>query len=258
MFVTFKKTSFVMLIIALPLSGMWFIGQGTYIHAKAILAQFLLEAAWVETLNGDKEVKPWSWADTWPICRLDVPALGISRIVLAGAGGSSLAFGPGHLFGSAIPGTRGNSVITGHRDTHFRFLDDLAIGHRLDMQTITGAVEHYEITMIMIVHESETYLLEDTDMSTITLIACYPFDAIQPGDPLRYVVVAKPEKILNLPALTHRESSRLRRDTLRSASCRQSRNWPHTWPARYRAGIASIPVLMHGDLFRDKVRNSLC
>jgi sortase A len=196
MFVTFKKTSFVILMIALPLCGMWFIGQGTYIHAKAILAQFLLETAWAETLNGDKEVKPWPWADTWPICRLDVPALGISRIVLAGAGGSSLAFGPGHLFGSAAPGTGGNSVIAGHRDTHFRFLDDLTIGHRLDMQTMAGAVEHYEITTIMIVHESETYLLENTGGPTITLIACYPFDAIQAGGPLRYVVVAKPEKIM--------------------------------------------------------------
>ncbi|MEE8321267.1 MAG: hypothetical protein V3R68_05440, partial [Gammaproteobacteria bacterium] len=93
-----------------------------------------------------------------------------------------------------------------------------------------------------IVHESETYLLENTGGPTITLIACYPFDAIQPGGPLRYVVVAKPEKVLNLPALTHRESSRLSRDTLRSANCRQSRKWPHTWPARYRAGIASTPL----------------
>jgi len=142
-------------------------------------------------------VKPWPWADTWPICRLDVPALGISRIVLAGAGGSSLAFGPGHLFGSAVPGTGGNSVIAGHRDTHFRFLDDLTIGQRIDMQTMAGAVEHYEISTIMIVHESETYLLENTDVSTITLIACYPFDAIQPGGPLRYVVIAKTENIMN-------------------------------------------------------------
>lgn len=87
-------------------------------------------------------------------------------------------------------------MIAGHRDTHFRFLDDLTIGQRIDMQTMAGAVEHYEITTIMIVHESETYLLENTDMSTITLIACYPFDAIQPGGPQLYVVIAKPESIM--------------------------------------------------------------
>ncbi|MFQ5658816.1 MAG: hypothetical protein ACE5GZ_00200 [Gammaproteobacteria bacterium] len=59
------------------------------------------EAAWAETLHDKKEVKAWPWEDTRPVSRLSVPSLGISRIVLAGANGSSLAFGPGHLFNSA-------------------------------------------------------------------------------------------------------------------------------------------------------------
>ncbi len=58
---------------------------------------------------------------------------------------------------------------------------------------------------------------------------------------------------MNLPALMRGESSRLRRDTLDLAGCRQSRTRPRPWPARYRAGIASIPVLTHGVLFRDKI-----
>jgi sortase A len=193
---TFKKISLIILMIALPLCGMWYIGQGAYIHAKAILAQFLLETAWAETLDGNKEVKPWPWADTWPICRLDVPVLGISRIVLAGASGSSLAFGPGHLFGSAAPGIPGNIVIAGHRDTHFRFLEDLTIGHRLNMQTTTGVIEHYQITAIMILHKSDTTPFINPDVPIITLITCYPFDAIVAGGPLRYVVVAESEQMI--------------------------------------------------------------
>ena len=63
-------------------------------------------------------------------------------------------------------------------------------------------------------------------------------------------------KYLNLPALTREESSRLHRDTLDEASCRQSRARPRPWPARYRAGIASIPVLTHGVLIRDKSETS--
>ncbi len=90
---TFKSKRVLVLFITLPLCGLWFIGQGTYIHAKASLAQLLLEAAWAGTLQGKKEVKPWPWADTWPVSRLSVPRLGIHRIVLAGASGSSLAFG---------------------------------------------------------------------------------------------------------------------------------------------------------------------
>jgi sortase A len=193
---TFKNIYLTILLIALPLSGMWYIGQGAYIHAKAILAQFLLETAWAETLDGNKEVKPWPWADTWPIGRLDVPTLGIRRIVLAGASGSSLAFGPGHLFGSASPGIQGNIVIAGHRDTHFRFLKDLTIGHRLTMQTKTGMIEHYQITAIMILHESDTTSFHNTDVPTITLITCYPFDAIVAGGPLRYVVIAESERMI--------------------------------------------------------------
>ena len=75
------------LVFLLPLCGLWFIGQGSYIHAKAMVAQLLLESAWTETLSGNKEVKPWPWADTWPVARLRAPTLGISRIVLAGASG---------------------------------------------------------------------------------------------------------------------------------------------------------------------------
>jgi len=37
-----------------------------------------------------------------------------------------------------------------------------------------------------------------------------------------------------------------------STGRRQSRDRPHLWPARYRAGIASNSVLTHGVLFRDK------
>ena len=114
-----------MFLFSLPFCGLWFIGQGTYIHAKALLAQVLLEAAWLETRHGIKEVKPWPWADTWPVSRLSVPSLGVSRIVLAGASGQSLAFGPGHLFSSAEPGEQGNVIIAGHRDTHFTFIKNI-------------------------------------------------------------------------------------------------------------------------------------
>ena len=31
----------------------------------------------------------------------------------------------------------------------------------------------------------------DTAVPTLTLVTCYPFDAINPGGPLRYVVVAE-------------------------------------------------------------------
>lgn len=186
-----RKTMITMLLIVLPLGGLWQIGQGAYIHAKAVLAQILLEAAWVDTLNGHEEVKPWPWADTWPIGRLTVPRLGISRIVLAGASGESLAFGPGLFSGNPLPDNSGNTVIAGHRDTHFKFLQDLKPGDVITLQTPDARIHDYRISEINVVHESDTHYMEETDDSLLTLVTCYPFDAIVPGGPLRYLVVAR-------------------------------------------------------------------
>lgn len=199
---TFKNISLKILLIVLPLCGMWQIGSASYIHAKAILAQVLLETAWDKTVHGQQEVKPWPWADTWPISRLDVPGLGIDRIVLAGASGSSLAFGPGHLFGSSLPGQQGNTVISGHRDTHFRFLKDIQEGELIQLQTLTGKTIRYEVSKIIIVHKKEARYLVNTLENKLTLITCYPFNAIRPGGPLRYLVIAKQQSpVINAKAV---------------------------------------------------------
>ena len=191
MFLTFKSKSLLFVSCALLLCGSWQIGQGAYIHSKAILAQVLLETAWAETVKGQKEVKPWPWADTWPVSRLDVPRLGISRIVLAGASGSSLAFGPGHLFGTVLPGQPGNSVIAGHRDTHFEFLQFLRKGDVINVDNKFKAPSNYLVTDIKVVNYSDLYYLEQSQDAILTLITCYPFDAVVTGGPLRFVVIAK-------------------------------------------------------------------
>ena len=53
----------------LALAGLVLFGQGAYIHAKALLAQVLLERAFAETIASGRVTKPWSWADTWPVLR---------------------------------------------------------------------------------------------------------------------------------------------------------------------------------------------
>jgi sortase A len=77
------------------------------IYLEAQLAQVLLRRAWAETQATGRPVKPWSWADTWPVARLSVPRHDVDLIVLAGASGRTLAFGPGHVDGRAAPGTPG-------------------------------------------------------------------------------------------------------------------------------------------------------
>ena len=194
----FKTTHRKFFVIALLICGLWFIGQGSYIHTKAVLAQILLETSWSKTLSGQKKVKPWPWADTWPVARLSAPDYGISHIVLAGANGSSLAFGPGYLFGSATPGATGNIVISGHRDTHFYFLKDLKVGDYLQLQSY-HLTQSYRVTNVVIIDKRITDVIPTDLENKLLLITCYPFDAIKAGGPFRYIVVAKPEQtnILN-------------------------------------------------------------
>ncbi len=60
----------------LLLSGSWQLAGGLWIDAKALLAQRLISVAWERTLiAGEAGVKPWPWADTWPVARLQVPRL---------------------------------------------------------------------------------------------------------------------------------------------------------------------------------------
>jgi len=188
----FKNTYRKLFIIALLVCGLWFIGQGSYIHTKAVLAQILLETSWSKTLNGQKKVKPWPWADTWPVARLSAPDYGISHIVLAGANGPSLAFGPGYLFGSAKPGEDGNIIISGHRDTHFHFLKYLKIGDFLNLQS-HNKTESYRITDIVVIDKTKIDVIPTDINNKLLLITCYPFDAIRAGGPLRYVVIAEPD-----------------------------------------------------------------
>src|SRR5205085_8054819 len=103
----------------LGLLGVVLFGQGVWIHAKALLAQILLERAFAASLAGGEPVKPWSWADTWPVARIEVPRLERSEIALAGSSGQALAFGPGHVERTPEAGEPGTAVYAAHRAPSF-------------------------------------------------------------------------------------------------------------------------------------------
>jgi sortase A len=163
---------------------------GGRIYAKAWVAQRLLHRAWMATQASGDAVKPWPWADTWPVARLSVPDRGIDLIVLADASGRSMAFGPGLVAGSAPPGAVGNTILSGHRDTQFRFLQDLALGDRIRLETRDGTHYDYVVTGTLVIDARSVEIPWDTDDARLTLVTCFPFDALVPGGPLRYVVQA--------------------------------------------------------------------
>ncbi|MGL1930685.1 MAG: class GN sortase [Desulfotalea sp.] len=164
--------------------------QGTWIPAKAYLAQFLLERAWQESLNNQTSIKPWPWADTTPVAKLYSKRLNISLIVLKGTSGEVLAFGPGFQSDSAPIGSGGNSVLAGHRDTSFSFLQHLRLGDELEVQILSGEKITYQVKGSSIQLADNIYL-EQTDKPWLTLITCYPFDSIIPGQDDRYLIFAE-------------------------------------------------------------------
>ena len=188
------SASRVMLIIiaaTVALFGTIALADGLYIEAKAALAQKLLHIAWDRARSGAVSPRPWPWADTYPIARLLAPSHDVDLFVLAGASGRTLAFGPGHHDGSAPPGQDGNVVLSGHRDTHFRFLRNVRVGDALALETTDGQRHRYQVRSTAIVDYRKLVLSRSDDR--LTLVTCYPFDAIATGGPLRYVVVATPD-----------------------------------------------------------------
>ena len=179
------------IIVVLVLAGGTSLGRGLYLYAKAELGQALLHRAWSRMRTDGTPAKPWPWADTHPIARLIAPAQAVDLLVLSGASGRTLAWGPGHLDGSAPPGAAGNAVLSAHRDTHFRFLARTAVGDTLIVERADGARITYRVREIAVVDVHSLAIPRDTLARTLTLVTCYPFDALVPGGPLRYVVTAE-------------------------------------------------------------------
>jgi sortase A len=124
-----------------------------------------------------------------PLFRLSLPRQGIRWTVVEGTSQTVLREGPGHLEGSPLPGAPGNSVIAGHRDTHFRPLKNISIGDEIRVE-IDGKIYSYEVTETRTVSPTNIAVLQSDGEKVITLITCYPFYFIGPA-PSRFIVRAR-------------------------------------------------------------------
>jgi len=122
------------------------------------------------------------------IAILTIARLGVSAVVVEGAGKDELSLGPGHIHGTSLPGEGGNVGIAGHRDTSFR---PLRFIHRGDMITITTheRAYQYKVVFTQIVGPEEIQVLRPLGHETLTLITCYPFHFMGAA-PKRFVVRA--------------------------------------------------------------------
>ncbi len=176
-------------IAAALLFGLSQIAQGVYIKLKAGAAQVLLERAWSRAMAGERAPKAWPWADTWPVARIEAPRLKQSAIVLMGASGEAMAFGPGHVSFTPMPGRRGTSVIAAHRDTHFAFLKDVKAGDELRVTNADGSRYRFRVSGFEVVDADASGIEPSAPGYNLALVTCWPFNANTRG-PLRYVVHA--------------------------------------------------------------------
>lgn len=128
------------------------------------------------------------------IGKLLIPRLKAEIYVVEGEGEAELRKGPGHLAKTANPGEKGNCVIAGHRDTHFRVLKDIRKGDDIAIETREGLFL-YRVKSTKIVAPTNLSPLKPTSEASLHLITCYPFYYVG-NAPKRFIVQAELAGIL--------------------------------------------------------------
>jgi sortase A len=156
------------------------IGSGASV-ARAALARDAARTRWAEleaqrAATGARAMMVggagWAAAPGSPVARLVVPRLGVDEVVVEGVGDDALRAGPGHMTGSALPGQAGNSVISAHRDRHFRPLSGLVVGDTVITESVTGSVR-WVVSRIRVV-TADAPALRTAETPVLTLTTCWP------------------------------------------------------------------------------------
>ena len=179
------------LMLLIAFLGLSFFAYGAYIPAKAVLAQYLINDAWNDSIRSGESQKPWRWADMHPVMKLSSEKHKQELIVLSGDKGNSLAFAPGHNLYSYMPNRGGTTVISAHRDTHFEFLKDVSISDVFELTDRNNKTSRYMVSDINIIDSTKQDISIHSNQDELKLITCFPFDAVIARGPLRYVITAQ-------------------------------------------------------------------
>lgn len=113
------------------------------------------------------------------VARLEIPRMGLNRIVVEGAAAGDLAKGPGHFPETPLPGQLGNAAIAGHRTTHlhpFYDIDQLQPGDEIIVTTLNGRYVYHVTGTEVVSPEDYAAVIPTTDptKATLTLVSCTP------------------------------------------------------------------------------------
>ena len=81
-------------------------------------------------------------------------------------------------------------MISGHRDTHLAFLRELPVGAEIDVQAVDGSRRRYVVRYTQVLDRRDVWIAKQEGPTRLTLVTCFPFDALRAGGPQRYVVWA--------------------------------------------------------------------
>lgn len=174
--------------------GYWLIGAGGLLVAVA--GGLGLGGAWRESRDRARFeqalfVEPAIVESQSPVDALGVlrvERLGWSVIVRPSSSDADLARGAGWIAGTALPGSRGNAGIAGHRDTFFRALQHFKINDEINLVTGKGTVR-YVVREMSVVEPGQVEVIAPDRRTSLTLVTCYPFYLVGHA-PKRFIVKA--------------------------------------------------------------------
>jgi sortase A len=185
----------------LVVGGLGLAGYGVYDYYSGVIAQREAENQWEDPIpqalpvpdkKGAANVKPLRYFDPYrpgdTVAKLTLPRLDTTLFVVEGTDQKELKKGPGHMPGTALPGVDGNCVIAGHRDTHFRVLEGIREGDKIELETKYGRFQ-YQVRSMTVVTPTNVSSLYPTNEAVLHLITCYPFNYVGHA-PKRMVIEA--------------------------------------------------------------------
>ena len=111
-----------------------------------------------------------------PVGRIDIPRIGLSKVIVEGTDPAALQKGPGLYPDQPLPGAPGTVAIAGHRTTYgapFRTIDKLQEGDRIELRMPYAEVA-YEVERTQIVLPTATWVTAREDYDRLVLTACHP------------------------------------------------------------------------------------
>jgi sortase A len=200
------------------LAAIGFLGTALWMKGDSIFYQFradreldaairslgaIGESAPAKQAGGEPAVRV-QLAPGTPLARLSVPRLAVEIVVAEGTDDRVLQRALGHVPTSARPGEAGNVALAGHRDTHFRFLEQLVVGDEMVLESVS-ARDVYRVEWAVVVEPHQVELVEDSGYAALTLVTCYPFRYVG-NAPYRYVIRARKLDASSAPGTTHYET----------------------------------------------------